>query len=559
MNMVDILAKKREGKELTEEELRFSFYGYMNGDVPDYQMSSLLMAICIHGLSDAEVFALTDLFINSGDVLDLSSIEGAVVDKHSTGGVGDKTTLIVGPIVASLGVHLAKLSGRGLGFTGGTIDKLESIPGFRVDLTEEEFLHQVNKIGIAIASQTANLTPLDKMIYALRDVTGTVESIPLIAISIMSKKIASGAPNIMLDVKVGSGALLKTKEEALAAARLMKKIGTKYNRHVETLVTYMDIPLGTSVGNALEVVEAMKILKGGEDNYLVALCKSLAAQMVAMGKQIDISVAQEQVEEVIKNGKAYDKFVEMVESQGGDLSKLSISKNIQRVYSPKGGCIVDMDAYQFGRLSLLLGAGRLTKEDKIDSSVGIVLNKKIGDFVKPGDVLCTLCLKKDAPLMEIKVDDFYIIEEDFSDLKEEKNEADTNHEVSNEKEETSHEEENNPSTPPSEDEADKEVQPALVSEEEMEQESKQEPEKVIEDTPVDDEEERKAFVSPSEDFDFSASSIDTNSEMEEVQEKSFLKTKQDDFDISSQESFTNPLDMSELSVDDLILMNVPEE
>ena len=412
LNIVDVITKKREGYPLNEKELKYAFYGYLEGKIPDYQMSSLLMAICIRGMSEKETFLLTDLFINSGEILDLSEIDGVTVDKHSTGGVGDKTTLIVGSIAASLGLKVPKMSGRGLGFTGGTIDKLESIPGFRVNLTKEEFIHQVNTVGFAVISQTANLAPLDKKVYALRDVTGTVESIPLIASSIMSKKIASGAKNIVLDIKVGKGALLKTKEEALQISKLMKRIGARYNRNVETMITYMDIPLGTSIGNTLEIIEVMKILKGEENNYLVALSKSLAAKMVSMGLQIDIQEASQKVEEVLKNGQAYQKFLDMVKAQGGDLSKLAISKNVQRVYSTKSGHIVDMDAYLFGKLSLELGGGRKTKEDKIDPSVGIVFNKKIGDDVKVGDVLCTICLKEGAGFIEEDLTSYYSFDTD---------------------------------------------------------------------------------------------------------------------------------------------------
>lgn len=412
MNIIDIITKKRDGYPLTEKEMKYAFYGYLDGKIPDYQMSSLLMAICIRGMTEKETYMLTDLFINSGEILDLSGINGVTVDKHSTGGVGDKTTLVIGPIVSSLGLKVPKMSGRGLGFTGGTIDKLESIPGFRVELSKEEFLDQVERIGFAVTGQTANLAPLDKKIYALRDVTGTVESIPLIASSIMSKKIASGAKNIVIDIKVGKGALIKTKEEALQISKLMKRIGSRYDRKVETMITYMDIPLGTSIGNTLEVLEVIKILKGEENNYLVALSKSLAAKMVSMGLGIDIQEASKKVDEVIKDGRAYQKFVDMVNAQGGDLSKLKISKNVQRIYSTKSGHIVDMDAYLFGKLSLNLGGGRKTKDEKIDPTVGIVFNKKIGDDVKKGDVLCTLCLRDGAGFIDEDITSFYSFDTD---------------------------------------------------------------------------------------------------------------------------------------------------
>ncbi len=412
MTIVDIINKKRLGMVLTREELEYAFLGFYNGEIPDYQMSSLLMAICLRGMENEEIFELTDIFIKSGEILDLSSVNGVTVDKHSTGGVGDKTTLVVGSIAASLGVKVPKMSGRGLGHTGGTIDKLESIPGFRVNLTTEEFINQLNTVGFAIISQTTDLAPLDKKVYALRDVTGTVESIPLIASSIMSKKIASGASKIVLDVKVGEGALLKTKEDAVKISKIMKLIGKKYNRDVETMITYMDIPLGTSIGNALEVLEVMKILSNQENNYLVALCKALASKMVELGLDISIEEAARRVDESLKSGRALQKFLEMVEAQGGHIDALRVSKNKQDVTSTKSGHIIDMDAYRFGKLSLDLGGGRVTKEDKIDPSVGIVLKKKIGDNVNIGDVLCTLYLKEDAKPVDIDITDFYTIEDE---------------------------------------------------------------------------------------------------------------------------------------------------
>ena len=390
MTINDIINKKRKGLELTKDEINYAFMGFLDNRIPDYQMSSLLMAICINGMTDEETFELTDIFIKSGERLDLSSIKGVKVDKHSTGGVGDKTTLVIGAIVASLGVKVPKMSGRGLGHTGGTIDKLESIPGFRTALSKEDFIGQVNSVGFAVTSQTGNLAPLDKKVYALRDVTGTVESIPLIASSIMSKKIASGADKIMIDIKVGNGSLLKNGEEAAKLSELMKKIGKKYAREVETMITYMDIPLGTSIGNSLEIIEVMKILKGEENNYLVALCHALASKMVSMGKGIEIEEASRLVKESITNRQAFAKFVEFVKAQGGDLSKIEISNVTKDIISRTEGHIVNMDAYKFGKLSLDLGGGRVVKEDYIDPKVGIVLKKKIGDDVKIGDVLCTL-------------------------------------------------------------------------------------------------------------------------------------------------------------------------
>ena len=353
------------------------------------------------------ILYVTVIFFHCGVIFDLSDIHGITVDKHSTGGVGDKTTLVVASIAASLGVKVPKMSGRGLGHTGGTIDKLESIPGFRVNLTEEEFINQLNEVGACIISQTKNLAPLDKKVYALRDVTGTVESIPLIATSIMSKKIASGADKIMLDVKVGTGALLKTRKDALEISRIMKMIGNHYGKEVETMITYMDIPLGTSIGNALEILEVIKILCNEENNYLVALCKALSSKMVQLALGKTINQANDMVEDSLKSGKAYLKFLEIVKAQGGDLSGLRVSKNTQDIYSTKSGHVIDMDAYRFGKLSLDLGGGRKTKEDKIDPSVGIVLKKKIGDDVKVGDVLCTLYLKEGSKPITEDLTDYY--------------------------------------------------------------------------------------------------------------------------------------------------------
>ena len=411
MTIVDIINKKRLGNVLTHDELEYAFLSFYQGSIPDYQMSSLLMAICLKGMTDQEILDLTDIFIKSGDTLDLSSVNGVTVDKHSTGGVGDKTTLIIGSIAASLGVKVPKMSGRGLGHTGGTIDKLESIAGFRVNLSTEEFINQLNAVGFAIISQTTDLAPLDKKVYALRDVTGTVESIPLIASSIMSKKIASGASKIVLDVKVGTGALLKTQQDAIEISRIMKMIGEKYNREVETMITYMDIPLGTSIGNALEVLEVMKILSNEENNYLVALSKSLASKMVQMGLGISLEDALRKVEDSLESGKALQKFLEMVEAQGGHIEALRVSKNTQNITSTKSGHIIDMDAYRFGKLSLDLGGGRVTKEDMIDPLVGVVLHKKIGDNVQVGDVLCTLYLKEDSEPIKEDITDYYTFKE----------------------------------------------------------------------------------------------------------------------------------------------------
>ena len=389
MNIVDIINKKRVGEVLTREELDYAFNGYLKGTVKDYQMSSLLMAICINGMDEYETFALTDIFINSGDILDLSSIEGIKVDKHSTGGVGDKVTLIIGPIVASTGCVVPKMSGRGLGHTGGTIDKLESIEGFNTSLSEEEFINQVKKIGLAVIGQTKNLCPIDKVIYALRDVTGTTSSIPLIATSIMSKKIAGGADKILLDVKVGNGALMKTREDAEKLANLMEKIGKNYNREVICEITDMNIPLGDNIGNSLEVMEAMDILNG-KKGRLYDLCIEIASQMISLAKNISMPDARIEAINAVDSKRAYNKFLEFVKEQGGDITSLKVSDKTIEVKSTKTGVIKEMNALALGELSVSLGAGRRNKEDKIDHTVGIVLEKHLDEHVEVGETLCTL-------------------------------------------------------------------------------------------------------------------------------------------------------------------------
>ncbi len=408
--IVDIINKKRLGKILSKEELKFFFEGYLNGKVTDYQMSSLLMAICINNMTDKEIFDLTDIFIKSGEVLDFSDIEGIKVDKHSTGGVGDKTTMIIAPIVSSLGVPVVKMSGRGLGFTGGTIDKLESIPGFRTDLNLDEIKKQVKEIGMVVTSQTANLAPMDKKIYALRDVTGTVESIPLIATSIMSKKIASGADKILIDIKVGTGALLKTEKEAEKLKKIMIQIGNFYNKEVRCLITNMDNPLGTSIGNSLEVLEARDILLGKEKNSLTDLCIELSSNMVSMAKNISITEAVQQVKKALSSKIAYQKFLEFIKCQGGDIEKIQISPKVVKIYSKKQGIIKKIDALKFGKLSVLLGAGRKNKEDKINPTVGIKLEKLVNDKVNIGDCLCKIYLDNEINLDE--VDQYFKIEEE---------------------------------------------------------------------------------------------------------------------------------------------------
>ena len=400
--IVDIINKKRLGKELSYRELDYFFNGYLNGNIKDYQMSSLLMAICINGMTDEEIFALTKIFIDSGDILEFDDIPGIKVDKHSTGGIGDKTTLIIGPIVAACGIPVIKMSGRGLGYTGGTIDKLESIPGFKIKLTENQIRKQVREIGIALTGQTANLAPMDKVIYALRDVTGTVSSIPLIASSIMSKKIASGADKILIDIKVGRGALLSNREDAKKLSELMIKIGEVYHREVRTIISDMNTPLGYKVGNSLEVIEAVEVLRRKSvDSNLVDVCVELATEMVSMGKNISKKEALELVNTVLDDGSAYKKFVELVNAQGGDLTKVSVSKKIKKIKSTSNGVIKKIDALELGKLSVALGAGRKSKEDKIDYTVGIKLHKHIGDEVKKGEVLATLYINDNSDCSEI--------------------------------------------------------------------------------------------------------------------------------------------------------------
>ena len=400
--IVDIINKKRLGKELSYRELDYFFNGYLNGNIKDYQMSSLLMAICINGMTDEEIFALTKIFVDSGDILEFDDIPGIKVDKHSTGGIGDKTTLIIGPIVAACGIPVIKMSGRGLGYTGGTIDKLESIPGFKIKLTENQIRKQVREIGIALTGQTANLAPMDKVIYALRDVTGTVSSIPLIASSIMSKKIASGADKILIDIKVGRGALLSNREDAKKLSELMIKIGEVYHREVRTIISDMNTPLGYKVGNSLEVIEAIEVLRRKSVNSnLVDVCVELATEMVSMGKNISKKEALDLVNSVLDDGSAYKKFVELVNAQGGDLTKVSVSKKVKRIKSTSNGVIKKIDALELGKLSVALGAGRKSKEDKIDYTVGIKLHKHIGDEVKKGEVLATLYINDNSDCSEI--------------------------------------------------------------------------------------------------------------------------------------------------------------
>lgn len=397
MNMVDIITKKRDGGELTPEEIRFFIDNYVKDRIPDYQASALLMAIYFRGLSRAETFALTEAMEFSGDVEDLSDLPGVKVDKHSTGGVGDKTTLVVAPVAAAAGVTVAKMSGRGLGFTGGTADKLEAIPGFRTRLEPAEFHRQLEELGLAVITQTGSITPADKKIYALRDVTGTVESPGLIASSIMSKKLAAGSDGIVLDVKCGSGALLKDLAEAENMADLMIDIGRKAGRKMVAVISDMSQPLGRAVGNALEVEEAVQVLKGGGPEDLRQLCLELAGEMIRIGGRAEsFEEGKETARQVLSDGRALEKFRQMVRRQGGDdriveePERMGSSRYSRDVLAGRTGFIAETDTREIGRASQHLGAGRLRKEDEIDFTAGIRMHVRIGNFVKEGDVLATL-------------------------------------------------------------------------------------------------------------------------------------------------------------------------
>lgn len=394
MRMVDLIEKKRDGFELSKEEIDFIIEGYTKGDILDYQMAAFAMSVFFKGMNDIESTNLAIAMLNSGDAMDLSMIDGVKVDKHSTGGVGDKVSLVLAPMVASLGIKFAKMSGRGLGHTGGTLDKLESIPGYNIYLTYEEFVKQVNKIGLAIVGQTGNLTPADKKLYALRDVTATVNSIPLIASSIMSKKLASGSNAICLDVKVGSGAFMKDIESASKLAELMVQIGKNAGRSMTAILTDMDEPLGFAIGNQLEVIEAINTLKGNGPKDLTDICLEIGSYLVVDAKVANtFEEAKELLKAQIANGEALKKLAELAEAQGGDGSyvlnptKFESAKEIIPVIAKEAGYITYINALEIGVSSMLLGGGRETMNDIIDPAVGIVLNKKIEDYVQPGDVL----------------------------------------------------------------------------------------------------------------------------------------------------------------------------
>ncbi|EII2702581.1 pyrimidine-nucleoside phosphorylase [Staphylococcus pseudintermedius] len=397
MRMVDIIAKKRDGHALTKEEIEFVVNGYTNDDIPDYQMSSLAMAIFFQDMTDEERAYLTMAMVESGDQIDLSNIEGIKVDKHSTGGVGDTTTLVLAPLVATLDVPVAKMSGRGLGHTGGTIDKLESVEGFHVEISEEAFVKLVNEDKVAVIGQTGNLTPADKKIYALRDVTATVNSIPLIASSIMSKKIAAGADAIVLDVKTGNGAFMKTVDDAEQLAHAMVKIGNQVGRQTMAIISDMSQPLGRAIGNALELQEAIDTLKGEGPEDLTELVLTLGSQMVVLAQKAkDLDEARGMLQEVIDNGKALEKFKTFLSNQGGDASVVDEPSKLPTVQyqfelpAKRSGVVSEMIANEIGIASMMLGAGRQTKEDVIDLAVGLVLNKKVGDRVEEGESLLTI-------------------------------------------------------------------------------------------------------------------------------------------------------------------------
>lgn len=423
MRMYDIILKKRNKQELSTEEINFFITNYVEGNIPDYQVSALLMGIFLNKMTTRETSDLTMAMAKSGDMLDLSSINGIKVDKHSTGGVGDTTTLVLAPMVASLGVPVAKMSGRGLGHTGGTIDKLESIDGFKVDISENDFIKNVNNIKLALSSQTGDLAPADKKLYSLRDVTGTVENISLIASSIMSKKIASGADAIILDVKVGEGAFMKNLEDAKELATEMVNIGNNVNRKVRAIISDMDQPLGFAIGNALEVKEAIDILKGRGPKDLLELSLVLGSHMVVLsGMASNEEQAYSMLKESIDSGKALNKFIEFIEAQGGNTEiihnteLLPKSKYRYSVKSLKEGYVNKIHSESIGLVAMKLGAGRITKNSPIDLSVGLVLNKKRNDYVKKGDVLCYIHCNNEELICsaEEEVRNSYIIEESKS-------------------------------------------------------------------------------------------------------------------------------------------------
>lgn len=396
MRMFDIIAKKRDGGVLSREELEFAVMGFVNGQVPDYQMSALLMAIYLKGMTEKETAQLTDVMAHSGDMVDLSSISGIKADKHSTGGVGDKTTLVIAPIVAACGVKIAKMSGRGLGHTGGTVDKMEAVPGTQTAVDRERFFAQVNEIGISVIGQSGNLAPADKKMYALRDVTATIGCVPLIASSIMSKKLAAGSDCILLDVKTGNGAFMKTLDDSIELAKAMVSIGQHNGRKVAALITDMDTPLGHNIGNSLEVIESVEVLKGHGPADLTEVCYQLAANMLYLAGKGSLEECRRMAKEAVASGAAYEKLKLMFAAQGGDVSVLDDPEKFQKakfsrpLLAGESGYLVRMNTEMVGNASVGLGAGRITKEDVIDFAAGIVLHKKTGDKVEKGECLATL-------------------------------------------------------------------------------------------------------------------------------------------------------------------------
>ena len=424
MRMYDLILKKRNGKELTKEEISYFVEGYTNGEIPDYQVSALLMAIFFKGMNSKETSELTMSVVNSGDILDLSDIKGIKVDKHSTGGVGDTTTLVLGPMVAALNIPVAKMSGRGLGHTGGTIDKLESFPGFSVEMEKEDFIKNVNTIKLAVAGQTGDLAPADKKLYALRDVTATVDNISLIAASVMSKKIAAGADCIVLDVKVGDGAFMKTKEAAFDLAKEMVSIGRNVGRNTIGVISDMDQPLGFAVGNALEIKEAIETLQGKGPKDLEELCLTLGSQMVVLaGEAKDEKEARDMLYNTIKTGKALEKFKEFIKAQGGDdsfiddTSKFPKAKYVVPVTAEEEGVVEKIHSESIGLIAMELGAGRATKESVIDLSVGIMLNKKRGDKVSKGDIIAYIHSNDETNINKAKenIIKSYVINKNYTD------------------------------------------------------------------------------------------------------------------------------------------------
>ena len=422
MRIVDLIIKKREGGEHSREELQFIIDGYLDGSVGEEQISAWLMAVYFRGMSDQETAALTDIMQHSGDVLTYADVSDIIVDKHSTGGVGDKTTLVVAPLVAASGVPIAKLSGRGLGFTGGTLDKLESIPGLRVDISGEAFRAQLNNIGIVVAGQTANLVPADKKLYALRDITGTIESIPLIASSIMSKKLASGANKIVLDVKFGSGAFMQQPEQAKELAKAMVKIGNALNRQTVAVLSSMDQPLGYAVGNTVEVQEAIDTLEGHGPADFTELCLTLTGHMIFLGgKALSAEDGYTKAKMLLENGFALEKFYQLIKAQGGSLANgLPEAEFTASVYAARAGIVQAIDAKTIGHSSMLLGAGRETKHSIIDPTAGIILRKKVGETVEQGEVIAELHYNTPYAYRldeaEKAVQDAYVIDEMQPDI-----------------------------------------------------------------------------------------------------------------------------------------------